>query len=161
MKTDQLFIDKASGEKAYKGLKLNKKQKQFLIALDAVALNISSVCKKMNISRSFYEHWERTNDDFKMAVSHIEESRIDFAESALMTNIRNLDTRAITYFLDNKAKHRGYGQKIDINQTNVNKHAELSHYSDEELNNLRLQLQEKDGTKKAPVKKAAKKSKKK
>lgn len=131
-------------EKAYKGLRLSRKQKDFLIALEQVGLNVSIACKKMGISRSTYDEWKAHNDDFRLAVSHIEEAQVDFAETALKKKIQEGDTKAITYFLDNKGKHRGYGQKIDLTALIQNKPTELSHLSDEDLAKLEADLMAKN-----------------
>lgn len=133
-------VKKDDNEKAYKGLVLTKKQKNFLIALDASALNVSVVLKKMGMSRSQYDLWMRTVEDFKLCVSHIEESQNDWAETKLKQNIANNHQGAIEYFLNAKAKHRGYGQKIDIKTTNTTRRAELAHLSDEELERMENEM---------------------
>lgn len=130
-------LKKQTKQASHKGLKLSKKQITFLITLETCALNVSVTCQKCNVSRTLYETWTNTNDDFKLAVSHIEEAQVDFAETALKKKIQQGDTKAITYFLDNKGRHRGYGQKIDINNTHTHRPTELSHLSDEELAQLR------------------------
>lgn len=122
-------------DKVYKGLKLTKKQKEFLRVLHSVALNLTETCKRLGISRAVHDTWMRSNDDYRLCVSHIEEAQVDFAQTALIKRIAEGSDTLIWNFLKTKGRHRGYGESQTVN-LNMNKPESLSHLSDEELEAL-------------------------
>ncbi|MQY79728.1 MAG: hypothetical protein GH151_11125 [Bacteroidetes bacterium] len=96
--------------------KLKKQQEQFLKIFENVAMNVSAACEKLGISRSTYYNWlER--EEFDQAVDNLRESRIDYAESKLMINISKEKESSIFYFLNNQARHRGYGDKLEVSHS--------------------------------------------
>jgi hypothetical protein len=130
-------------DKVYKGLKLTKKQKEFLRVLHAVALNVAETCKRLGISRAVHDMWLRSNDDYRMCVSHIEEAQVDFAQTMLIKRMSEGSDTLIWKFLKTKGSHRGYGENQSINLT-MNKPETLSHLSDDELEKL-IKVRESEG----------------
>jgi hypothetical protein len=88
----------------------NAKQEVVLKTLRSQAGNVSKACAAANISRETYYRWLDSSDEFKQRVEEAMEELIDFAESILMTMIKNKNTAAVTFFLKTKGKHRGYGE---------------------------------------------------
>ena len=92
----------------------------FLEALEKSAGNISIACKQINVGRSTFYKWME-DQDFAIAVKHIEESMIDLAETALYKQIREGNTSAIIFYLKCKGKKRGYAEKLEIGTEDDNR----------------------------------------
>ena len=80
----------------------------------------------------------QTNPSLKNTVEKITEEVKDIAEHELFNKIKKGDLRAITYFLDRRAKDRGYALKTEqdisgeVSVTHSQK-TDYSHWSDQDL----------------------------
>lgn len=95
---------------------LDPNQLRFLKALEEALSIVSGALEISNVSRSTYNNWMETNEDFKLNVELIKEKQIDFVESKLLQKIEMGDTAAITFYLKTKGKARGYVEKGDLDQ---------------------------------------------
>lgn len=95
---------------------LDPNQLRFLKALEESLSIVSGALEMSNVSRSTYNNWIETNEDFKLNVELIKEKQIDFVESKLLQKIEMGDTAAITFYLKTKGKARGYVEKGDLDQ---------------------------------------------
>lgn len=100
-----------------------KKRKVALIeALTKTLGIISTACEMCGEHRRQYYKWMDTDKKFRKAVEEISEREIDFAESALLKNIRAGKEKSIIFYLSNKARTRGYGDKVAIEGSVEHKH---------------------------------------
>ena len=70
--------------------------------------NISASCAAVKTDRSTYYEWIKRDEAFKKAVEECDESFLDFAESKLHKKIADGEWVPLKYFLENKAKKRGW-----------------------------------------------------
>lgn len=73
---------------------------------------ISKACQKVGIARLTHYRWCEQDEQYANAVAEIIESKIDYVEGKLLENIDKNDQRAIEYYLNSKAAHRGYGSHL-------------------------------------------------
>lgn len=95
---------------------LKRTQKALIEALNQSLGNITISCKNVGVSRNTYYQWLK-QPEFAEAVNDIPEQTIDFVENALLKNIREGNVTAQIFFLKTKAKHRGYVEKQEIENT--------------------------------------------
>ena len=88
-------------------MELSDIQEEFLSTLEKSMGVVSSVLKKMDISRSQYDSWMK-NLEFKNRVDIINEASLDFVENQLLKQIKDGDLAAIQFYLKTKGKKRGY-----------------------------------------------------
>lgn len=83
--------------------------------------NISAACKKLGITRGTFYDWEKSDENFKVAVNEAIEGLYDSVEDKLQECINNMDTTAIIFFCKTKMKQRGYVEKQQLDLSgNVN-----------------------------------------
>lgn len=99
-------------------MKFNKKK--FLELYRKKGGNVSATCDAMSIARSNYYKVLNSDPKFEEAIKEVNESLIDFAESMLMSNIKDGKETSIIFFLKSKGKDRGYIEKQEVaSQVNV------------------------------------------
>jgi len=107
------------------GLTTTKKKKLFLKGFFQAVGNISSLCKKVGISRDTYYYWMENDPKFKKETKMQEEALKDWAESQQFILMQNLDGPSIRHYLNAKAKDRGYGEEketlVDLKVLNTSK----------------------------------------
>jgi hypothetical protein len=97
---------------------LSKEQNRFLEALKLSLGNVTGACAKVKVSRQTYYNWMK-NPEFADAVEEVNESNLDYAESKLLSLIRNENPTAIIFYLKTKGKKRGYIERME-NEVDVN-----------------------------------------
>ena len=98
---------------------MDDKKKEFIAVLEKTLGNITATASKVGIARSTVYNWINDDKDFAKAIKEIqEENVVDYVESLMMKKIGEGESNMIMFFLNNKAKHRGYGQQRDREQTN-------------------------------------------
>jgi hypothetical protein len=97
---------------------LSKEQNRFLEALKLSLGNVTGACAKVKVSRQTYYNWMK-NPEFADAVEEVNESNLDYAESKLLSLIRNENPTAIIFYLKTKGKKRGYIERVE-NEVDVN-----------------------------------------
>jgi hypothetical protein len=100
---------------------------------------VSTACESIKLARSTFYNWLSNDEEFKLAVSEIQEESIDIAESKLFERINGYqhaeekifnyegsivrantikhyppDTTAIIFYLKTKGKKRGYIEKTEM-----------------------------------------------
>ena len=73
----------------------------------------------MKVSRSVYQKMYNTDKDFKMACDDVQEQLLDEGESMLHKQIQEGNTAAIIFFLKTKGKSRGYVERTEIDERNI------------------------------------------
>lgn len=97
---------------------LSKQQNRFLEALTLTLGNVAGACAKIKVSRQTYYNWMK-NPEFAEAVEEVNESNLDYAESKLLSLIRQENPTAIIFYLKTKGKKRGYIERVE-NEVDVN-----------------------------------------
>ncbi len=105
---------------------LTKKQSNYLEILKAKAGNISVACEKAGIDRQTHYNWCSANSAVKKAVDDIQESLLDFAESKLMSNIKDGKETSLIFYLKTRAKKRGYSEIEQIQHHNTTISVDIS-----------------------------------
>lgn len=141
--------------KQWQNTKTSDTRADFLRAYEQTLGNISASCELSGINRRTFYRWlkspARINVKFRQQLELLqpEEKLLDFAEGALMQQIRKGDTTAIIFALKTKGKHRGYVEKQP--QVTVNIGDPLS--TAQEL--ARILVEEMHWTKEKAIKKVA------
>ncbi len=86
--------------------------------------NITATCVALGITRKTFYSWKEKYAKLKEAISDVDESKLDFAESKLMEHIDSGDITALIFYLKTKGKSRGYVERTE-NDLNVNGFEEL------------------------------------
>ena len=92
-----------------------QRKTNFLKKLKKSNGNIKSACKKIDINRSSYYKWIKKDKKFKKLVDDVKEGLIDDIETNLIDRIHNDKNGGILaiQWLKAKAKHRGWGDKVE------------------------------------------------
>jgi poly-gamma-glutamate capsule biosynthesis protein CapA/YwtB (metallophosphatase superfamily) len=120
-------------EKTTNPTNLTKKE-QMLEALKLSLNVVTPACKAVGINRSTHYDWLKSDSDYKAKVEALDDVVLDFAESKLHQSINNGSDTATIFFLKTKGKKRGYIEKQEITQTNLN--VEVAEVTDEMQNEL-------------------------
>ena len=95
-----------------------------VIAYEKKGANISATCKSLGIDRQTFYNRRNKSKELDQALTHIEESLVDFAESKLMQAITESNLTAIIFYLKTKGRQRGYVEKTEV-EASVNPFYEL------------------------------------
>lgn len=98
-----------------KQMRQTKKQK-LLKALELSHGVVTQACRKAGVSRAQYYRYLEQDEKFREAVDDIQESAIDFVESALFKQIQEGNITGQIFYLKTKGKNRGYIEKTQIQQ---------------------------------------------
>lgn len=112
------------------------KKREFIEAMKLNAGLITQSCEVVGLSRSTVYDWRDKDPVFEEALQEIQEANIDFVEGKMFELINGVtqesealkdhngepivyqkapDGKMIQFYLDRKARHRGYTEKKDIN----------------------------------------------
>ncbi len=87
---------------------------RFLLALEEKLGIVTYAAAEVGIHRRTVYDWQEADPAFAKAVREIDNRQLDFVEAALLKNIKNEDTRAITFYLSTKGRARGYTTRVEI-----------------------------------------------
>ena len=94
------------------GLKCSKimalSDKQIIDALKSNAGFVTETAKALGVTYQAIDRRIKRNDKIAKTYHAIRESHLDFAESKLLTKIKDGELTAITFYLERIGKHRGY-----------------------------------------------------
>ena len=97
---------------------LSDKKEKFLKQLSENLGNVSESCKALNISRQTFYRWKEADEQFKESCDNVPEELLDLAENALLTEIKDPQskghTTAYIFYLKTKGKSRGYTEKQEV-----------------------------------------------
>jgi len=88
---------------------LTPRQQVYLRAYAKSYGSITKACKKSGIPRRTVYNWLQTSQEFANESSRVMEEIKDFVEEKLLEQIGSGNFRATKFFLEHKAKDRGYG----------------------------------------------------
>lgn len=92
--------------------------------------NVSATCKANDISRTTWYEWLKDHEWFAKEVENIKEDTKDFVEGKLMQNISSGKEASIFFYLKTQAKDRGYIERTEVINKDVD---EFDNLSDDEL----------------------------
>ncbi len=87
------------------------KKEAILDALEQCLGVVTTACKQVDVPRSTFYKWLKTDIDFANKVKEIENVSLDFAESKLFEQIQENNTSATIFYLKTKGRKRGYWEK--------------------------------------------------
>ena len=94
--------------------KMDTQKKEMLEALERSLGIVSTACSAIGIARQTHYNWIKKDDDYRVAVTALEDRTIDFAESHLHKLIKDGNPAATIFFLKTKGKRRGYVERQEI-----------------------------------------------
>ncbi len=112
-----------------------RNKKLMLEALKKTLGIVTSACDMVGVSKSAHYRYLADDEHYKDEVFEIKERCIDFAETSLLTQIREKNTSATIFFLKTRAKHRGYVETVH-NVVQETTESEWDNYSLEELKEI-------------------------
>ena len=95
---------------------------------------VTTACQTVGIDRGTHYNWLKDDPEYKKSVEALDDVVLDFAESKLHQSINNGSDTATIFFLKTKGKKRGYIEKQEITQTNLN--VEVQEVTEEMQNEL-------------------------
>jgi len=113
---------------------LTPKKQLMLEALRKSLGIVTTACLSAGISRESHYNWLKDDPEYKKSVEALDDVVLDFAESQLHKSINNGSDTATIFFLKTKGKKRGYIEKQEIIQTNLN--VEVAEVTEEMQNEL-------------------------
>ena len=93
------------------------KKKRLIEALKKSLGIVITACKEAEVSRGTYYDYMKKDVDFAKEVQNIAEDTVDFAESSLLSQIKDKNTTATIFYLKTKGKHRGYNEAPQDNHS--------------------------------------------
>ena len=90
-----------------------QKKELFLKAFESSGCNISQAAKVVGINRRSFYNWCESDKKFEEEVMDVRESIIDFAETALIKNIKEGKETSLIFYLKTKGKERGYVERTE------------------------------------------------
>jgi poly-gamma-glutamate capsule biosynthesis protein CapA/YwtB (metallophosphatase superfamily) len=95
---------------------------------------VTKAVEMVGIDRQTHYNWLKDDADYKAKVEALDDVVLDFAESKLHQSINNGSDTATIFFLKTKGKKRGYIEKQEITNTNLN--VEVAEVTEEMQNEL-------------------------
>ena len=81
---------------------------------------VTTACQTVGIDRGTHYNWLKDDPEYRKSVEALDDVVLDFAESKLHQSINNGSDTATIFFLKTKGKKRGYIEKQEIINTNLN-----------------------------------------
>ncbi len=94
-------------------------KKAMIEALEKSLGVVSVACRTVGIARNTHYEYYKNDAEYRRNVDSIADIALDFAESKLHKNIENGSDTAIIFYLKTKGKKRGYVERQEIEQTNI------------------------------------------
>lgn len=94
--------------------RIDDRKDRFLEVLSQSAGFVSMACESAGVGRTTYYRWYEEDEEFRQKCKDIEEANIDYAESKLLTQIKEGNTTATIFFLKTKGKNRGYVERQEV-----------------------------------------------
>ena len=85
--------------------------------LEALEKSLGIVTNALKISgtaKTTYHRWINEDEAFAKDVQEVGNTALDFAESQLFKQMKDNNHSSTQFYLKNKGKGRGYGDKLDI-----------------------------------------------
>lgn len=112
---------------------MDLKKKAMLEALHKTLGVITPACKSVGIARQTHYDWINNDPEYKKAVQELPEIALDFVEAQNYKQIKEGNTAAIIFYLKTKGKSRGYVERTETVNRNINEGLDTSHLTDKQL----------------------------
>jgi hypothetical protein len=96
-----------------------KRKAAMLTALKHSMGIVTPALEMINLSRSVYYNWLKTDPGFREEVNAIEESRYDFVETKMVERINAGSDTMLIWYSKTKMKHRGFIERTEVEVTNT------------------------------------------
>lgn len=106
--------------------KTEHNKKAVLEALEKSLGVVTTACKQVGIGRTIFYEWLKTDEEFKKAVTELENVALDFAESQLHSQIGKGNSTATIFYLKTKGKRRGYIERSELDLTSGNEPIQIN-----------------------------------
>lgn len=90
---------------------------QYAEALRETFGNISAAARILSVDRAAVVNAIKHHESVKLAHDEAAEQITDIAEHHLVEGVRNGDWRQVQYWLEAKARHKGYGRVYELHNT--------------------------------------------
>ena len=90
-------------------------KKEMIAALKKSLGIVTTAATACNISRSTHYSWVNTDSEYREAVNDVAERQKDFAESMLLTRIKEKSDSCLIFFLKTRCRDRGYIENPAVN----------------------------------------------
>ena len=90
--------------------------RKILNAISGTGGLISAIAKKLDVHYHTVLNYEKKYESVKQAIEEERDRMLDKAESNLFIRIKEGDEETSKWFLARKGRHRGYSEKIDMEQ---------------------------------------------
>jgi hypothetical protein len=108
---------------------LSGEQITFLESLKSHDGNASQAARSCGISVARHYQWRRTDESYRTILAHIADAAIDQIEAALMREAVSGNVQAASLLLKAWGRHRGYGDRLDLNVSDDTKQTYVVSYS--------------------------------
>lgn len=118
--------------------KTERKKKKFISIFEKKVCNIKQTCKAVGITRQTYYNWMKEDPDFAQEVTDVEESLYDDIESKMYKKaIIEEDNTMLIFIAKTKMRDRGYSERIQFENKNVDEFQDDEEKIRKELEELR------------------------
>jgi len=96
-------------KKALKG-----KKKRMYEAMRSQLGIVTTAAEQTGISRTIHYEWLKKDPNYKQWIEEIDDITLDFAENALLKQMKNGNTQAIMFYLKTKGKKRDFVEQQNV-----------------------------------------------
>lgn len=93
-------------------------KKEFSMVLEKNLGIVSTTCKQLGVSRSWYYEMLKSDPEFKQECDDVNELVIDIVETQLHKNIKDGKEASALFYLKTRGKHRGYIERNEFTGAN-------------------------------------------
>lgn len=106
--------------------KTEQHKRAMIEALEQSLGIVSEACRICKVGRTTHYDWLESDPEYKQAVEAIGDIALDFVESQLFKQIKEQNTTATIFYLNNKGKRRGYNTGLQHQTTEQGEQAKIT-----------------------------------
>lgn len=99
-------------------IRTEKTKAAMLAALDASLGVVTTACRTVGIARDTHYRWMKEDAEYNLSVKDIENTALDFVETAQFQEIRKGNASLIIWYLKTKGRKRGYVERQEFTGPN-------------------------------------------
>jgi len=115
---------------------MDAKKKTFIEALRTHFGNITKASEACDVSRQWYYDQLKDDEEFVTACNNIDEYVLDEVENCLIDQIKEGNSTSTIFYLKTKGKKRGYIERTEIEQKQINTNISTDHLTAEEIKDI-------------------------
>ncbi len=93
---------------------IQRKKKALVEALENHYGNVTLACKEAKVDRTTFYSYLKQDEDFAKECAMVKEQKKDFAENALVKNMKEGKEASIMFYLKTQCKDRGYIERSEV-----------------------------------------------